>query len=248
MNSISQEQVLLDMVRLCEKRCEPCYSDFLSEDEVLTAQNILKHHACENYFFWGGFRNAKRVMLCVYPDEYSKPETSNFPLCRMNLKYRKNANLTHRDFLGSLMGAGIKRNAVGDIIISENSASFFVKKELESYVRSQIEKVGREGVEFCNDIIDLNTVVQQFKEKSGTVSSLRLDAVISECTGLSRSKTQQIIKSGCAMVNAVTICDCDHRIEDNDKISVRGHGKFIICFDGGMSKKNKYKINIKKYI
>lgn len=236
-----------DLIRLCERRYAPCYSDFLSENEALMAQRALQTSGCTQYIMWGGYEEAQRVMLCVYP-EFCEPEKTEFPLETLSLSFRKSAKLTHRDFLGSLMGTGIRREAIGDIVIAEGAATFFVKSELAPYIRAQIDKVGREGVEFTENGVDLSSIKQSFEESARTVTSPRVDAIVGECTGLSRAKAQQLVRSGLVCVNARQIVDTDHRIEDSDKLSVRGYGKFIIRFDGSLSKKGKYRITVLKYL
>lgn len=236
-----------NLVRLCEKRSAPCFSDFLSENEQLISQRTLgTPYGCE-YAFFGGYGAAQRKMLCVYPS-YCEISDSDYPLTQLNLKFRKTAALTHRDFLGALMALGLKREAVGDIVIEEGRATFFVKSELAPYVTSQLEKVGREGAAFTSDGADLSSITQKFDEKTAAVSSLRLDAIVGECTGLSRSKAQQSVKSGLVAADAQIIYDTDHRVSDGAKISVRGFGKYIVHFDGSMSKKGKYRIIILKYL
>lgn len=235
-----------DLERLSERRYEPCYSDFLSESEQFIARRELDFSGRRDFMMWGGYEEAQRAVLCVYP-EYSRPQTEDFPFEAVNLSFRRSSSLTHRDFLGALMSIGIKREAVGDIVIGEGVATFFLKKELLPYVSGQIEKIGREGVTFCGKGVDLDAVSQQYEEKSGTVSSLRLDAVICECANLSRSKAQQAVRSGLAAVNSRLVFDSDHKIGDGDKISLRGFGKFIVRCDGSLSKKGKYRITVLKY-
>ena len=236
-----------DLVRLSERRYEPCYSDFLSESEQTIVLSELKAQGCETYLMWGGYENAQRVMLCVYP-MYCQPDERDFPFTALNLRFRTGAKLTHRDFLGSLMALGLKRAAIGDIVIGEGLCTFFVKTELQSYVTGQIEKVGREGVTFVDSGVDLSLSAQRFSDKACTVTSLRTDIIVGECAALSRSKSQQTIKSGAVSVNARLVYDPDAKINDGDKVSIRGSGKFIVHFDGSMSKKGKYKIIISKYL
>ena len=238
--------MVADLIRLSQHRYEPCYSDFLSESEQLIAQRELASAGERDFELWGGFENAQRAVLCVYP-EFGQPSHGDFPFTALHLRFRKQAALSHRDFLGALMSLGIKREAIGDIVISEGAATFFVKNELAPYVTGQIEKVGREGVTFSETGVDLDAVSQQFEQRSCTVSSLRLDAVLSECTNQSRSKAQQAVKSGLTAVNAQLVYDADYRISDGDKISARGFGKFIIRSDGSLSKKGKFRITILKY-
>ena len=112
----------------------------------------------------------------------------------------------------------------------------------------QIEKVGREGVSFVDSGVDLSLSAQRFADKACTVTSLRTDIIVGECAALSRSKAQQTIKNGAVSVNARLVYDPDAKINDGDKVSIRGSGKFIVHFDGSMSKKGKYKIIISKYL
>ena len=251
MNSLEDERriaaAVSNLIRLSQRRYEPCFSDFLSDSEQMMAQRELIVQSAEGYSFWGGFEGAQRAMLCVYP-EYCEPQRSAYPIDALHLKFRKSASLTHRDFLGALMALGLKREALGDIVITEGMAPFFIKSELAPYVRGQLEKVGREGVTFSEKGVDLSTVTQKFEEKSCTVSSLRVDAIVCECTGLSRGKAQAAVKSGIVSLNALPVLDADRRVESGDKISVRGFGKFIVSFDGSMSKKSKYRITVSKYL
>lgn len=234
-----------DLVDLSEKHYKPYYSDFLNEREISLAVDALKKYGVADYLLWGGYENADRVMLCVYPP-YMCPEYSEFPFECINLKYRKTDKLTHRDFLGSLMSFGIKREVLGDIVVGEGIASFFIKSELSQYVKSQIGKVGRVGVSLTDETVDFKGISQAFEERETTVSSLRIDSIVSCAAKLSRSKAQQIIASGLVAKNFKIISDADSKVSSGDKISIRGYGKFIVAFDGLLSKKGKYRILISK--
>ena len=237
---------IADMTVLADKRCKTCYSDFLDEHSLSIALEVLKSRGITDYMLWGGYENAERVMLAVYP-EFLKPDVGEFPIDCIGMKFRKNDELSHRDFLGSLMALGLKREAVGDIVIGQGIAAVFIKAELSPYVRSQISKIGRVGIEFTENTPDLSFKTFEFDEYVRTVSSLRADAVVSVCTGLSRAKAQKAVESGLVTVNGSIVYDADRKIQDKDKISVRGSGKFIIESDGAVSKKGRNILNIKKF-
>lgn len=234
-----------DLANLSQKHYKPYYSEFLNEREASLAVDTLNKYGVEDYLLWGGYENADRVMLCVYPP-YMCPEYSDFPFECINLKYRKTDKLTHRDFLGSLMSLGIKREVLGDIVVGEGIASFFLKSELSQYVKAQIGKIGRVGVSFTDKTVDFEGVSQSFEDREATVSSLRIDSIVGSAAKLSRAKAQQMIKSGLVAKNFKIISDTDDRVSSGDKISVRGYGKFTITFDGVLSKKGKYRILISK--
>lgn len=250
-NSLSDEEKQLvlhitDLIDLSDRHYKPYYSDFLNERQARLAQDVMIKNGISDYFFWGGYEGATRVMLCVYP-QYMKPENSDFPMSCVNLKFRTIDELSHRDFLGSLMALGIKRDVIGDIVVGEGIASFFVKSDLEQYVKTQIRKIGRVGVTFVDYTADFEASVQNFEERECTVSSLRIDSVVGAMTKLSRSKAQQAVTSGLVARNFEVIYNTDCKICSGDKISVRGYGKFIVQFDGSMSKKGKYRISIKQF-
>ncbi len=250
MNALNEDEKKLvlhirDLMSLSEKHYKPYYSYFLNEREASAAVDEMKRSGCDNYILWGGYENAERVMFCVYPP-YLQPEFSDFPFECVNFKYRKTDKLTHRDFLGSLMALGIKREVLGDIVVGEGIASVFVRSEIVPYVRTQIRKIGRVGIEFTEDRIDFGSISQSFEEREAVVSSLRIDSIVGCAAKLSRSKSQQLIKAGLAAVNFKTVIDPDLKVTSGDKLSVRGYGKFIVTFDGLMSKKGKYRIVINK--
>ena len=234
-----------DLVELSQKHYRPYYSDFLNEREVSIALDALKKYGASDYLLWGGYENAERVMLCVYPP-YMRPEYSEFPFECISMKYRKADILTHRDFLGSLMSLGIKREVLGDIVVGEGIAYFFIKSELSQYVKAQIGKVGRVGVSLTDETADFESVSQSFEDRETTVSSLRIDSIVSSAAKLGRAKAQQLITSGLVAINFKIVGDTDIRVSSGDKISVRGYGKFVVTFDGALSKKGKYRILISK--
>lgn len=235
-----------DLISLSEKHFKPYYSYFLNERQAELAQSVAAAGWAVSFFLWGGYDGASRVMLCVYP-EYMQPEKEDFPFVCLNVKFRKADELSHRDFLGSLMALGIKRETLGDIIVAEGKASFFVKSDMEQYIRSQIKKIGRVGVVFCDEAVDFAAVSQSFEERECVVSSLRIDSVVGAALKTSRTKAQQIIVSGLAARNFDITYNTDCKVCSGDKISVRGYGKFIVQFDGSVSKKGKYRILLKKF-
>lgn len=242
------EVMVKELCRLCEKRYEVCVSDFLSEGQQAYAKTALMNEAGgQGFLFCGGYDNAERRVLAVYP-EYGCINESELPITPLHVKFRRESAITHRDVLGSLMGLGIKREKIGDILIDEGRATFFVRSELANYVTAQLEKIGREGAVFCSEGVDLERAAPKFSVKNATASSIRLDVIVCECANVSRSKAQAAVKSGTVFVNSLPALKCDMKISSGDKISIRGSGKYIVEFSGELSKKGKFKITISKFI
>ena len=80
-----------------------------------------------------------------------------------------------------------------------------------------------------------------------TVSSARLDSVVSAVLSLSREKSAEQIRQGRVFVNSAETDNVSRILREGDKISVRGYGKFLLEGFSGLTKKGRLKINIKKY-
>jgi RNA-binding protein YlmH len=232
-----------DAARLCSLRHKPCFVGFLNEREQFLVDNHLSHS--DVYItFYGGYENAARTVMCASEYETAFDE---FPIEAIYFTYKKFDKLTHRDFLGSLMGLGIERSCVGDIIVSDGCAVCFVKSEIAEYVKSQVFKIGRTGVRIAdkNDCeIDFE---QHFEELSLIVSSMRLDVVVASITGLSREKTAGTILSGKISVNYTENKNVSYTLKENDVLTIRGKGKYIIKGQSGLTKKGRLKINAVNY-
>ena len=105
-----------DAARLSGVRRRPCYIGFLDDGERAEAEVILRGGAYASYGrrFYGGYEEAERVMLGLSAEGPPEPET--FPLTALLFRYRREASITHRDVLGSLLSCGVRRDKLGDIL------------------------------------------------------------------------------------------------------------------------------------
>lgn len=230
---------IFDMAIQSEKYSAPVYGDFLSENSISELSRRTQHLPLQPVLF-GGFDGAERQMVAFIP-EY---EEASFPISALRLTSPRLKGLTHRDFLGSILGLGIKREKCGDIIINGECAYILLADEIASYAQNSLTKVGREGVKA--QIVPLSEVEvpeKSFKPVTGTVSSLRLDAVISLFCGKGRSKSCDLISGGMVFVNGICSQKCDMRLSDGDIISLRGKGKATLHV-GGTSKKDRIFITL----
>ncbi|MBQ5317668.1 MAG: RNA-binding protein [Oscillospiraceae bacterium] len=236
---------ILDMIEICERSYQPKFSFFLDERQVILAENVMQEQHCEHYSFSGGYDNASRKVLGVFPAYWEDKE--NYPISILSIKYRESDKLTHRDFLGVFMSRQIKRNMLGDIVVGKGEATVFVYKTVKDMLLSEISKIGSVGVKITEiDNADIKAE-QSFIEKIGTVSSLRLDSVVSVASGLSREKSASLIKGGnvTVMYNVVEVPS--YQMSVGETFSVRGSGKFILFSVNGKTKKDRIHITVKKY-
>lgn len=238
---------IADLLSIGSKTDIPKFSGFLTEREQLLAK-VQSDIAKTECFFWGGHGEAVRRMFCS-----QKADPEDFPLeavtffCRSSYARSDKDMLSHRDFLGALMSLGIKRDQIGDIAAAEEGAVVFASQNVLPLILGEISKVGRIGVRSERGI-KISLPQQKFEEISLTVSSLRIDALISGVCSLSRDKAASLIKSGGSVVNGIEISSSSANLEEGDVFSVKGYGKFVFSDLGCLTKKGKTRITIKKYI
>ena len=230
---------IFDMAEKADKYGYGIYGDFLSENSIAELLSRKSFLPMEPLFF-GGFDGAERQMIAFIP-EYEEP---HFPIKALKLTSPMLKTLTHRDYLGSVLGLGIKREKCGDIIIGEEETYVILSEDILSYCLSNLSKIGRVGVKTQEvTLSQIKLPEREFREVSGTVSSLRLDSVTSLFCGKGRSKASELILGGLVFVNGICAVKNDLHLKDGDVISVRGKGKATLSV-GGTSKKDRIFITL----
>ena len=236
-----------DWVYAAENKYVNNFSFFLNEKQIALCERFFASQKFQHFCFWGGYENAKRKILCVH-SEFGEINNDSFPLTPLIFRYRKVDNLTHRDFLGSFMALNVARQTIGDIITGEGETQVFVYKKVSPIIIDEILKIGRTGVSVSEGVIDNIGDNQDFKEICGTVSSLRIDCILSLVLRLSREKIKTLISTKGVNVNYMSVNKADYQLKQNDVFSVRGYGKFVFESVDGITKKDRYHITVKKYI
>lgn len=233
-----------DLITLTKNTDKPHFLGFLSEEEAAICLNALKKYS-KNILVFGGYEAAERKFLAAIPDWCSNPQ---FPIKAITIKYNSAYKLTHRDFLGSLMALQIKREAVGDILIDEGRAVVFLREEILDFVSDNLKKIGRVGVRIEQGIKGSLPNKDTFKSFSDTVSSMRLDCVVTSICSVSRNKAIELINSQKVLVNSLSTLKATKTVSDNDTISVRGYGKFYITSSNETTKKARIILKYNKYV
>ena len=155
----------------------------------------------------------------------------------------------HRDFLGALMGAGIAREAVGDICVGSGSCDFFVTAEIAPYLLQNFTSAGRTKLRLEQvPLREAQIPEPEVKEIRDTVASLRLDSVISSGFRIGRSLAAQYITTGKAAVDGLPVEKPDRPVPEGAKISVRGLGKIRLTQINGKTKKDRISVVIHRYV
>lgn len=222
----------------------PKFLGFLTAEEVGVAESFLKNKA--DYMIFGGYEEADRVYLCV-TDGLQSVSFDAFPITAVTFRFRECDILTHRDFLGSLMAKGIKRDKVGDILVEKGRAVVFLNKDIASFVLSQTDRIGRVGVS-AEQGFSLPLPQISIKEsRSVTVASMRVDAVVAALINSSRSRAEELIKDGFVAINSAVCQKATRQIIAGDKVTVRGYGKFTVIEQSGITKKGRTVVLTEKY-
>lgn len=250
----SEEEKLLikkaeDKQKQCYLKGNSTYTGFLNEREQDILMREIKECEGVRMVFYGGYSDAERRVL-VFLAEYDEIEYDP-PVKAIRAAYYKEYDLSHRDFLGSLMGSGIKRESVGDIIVNkdEHYADIVFKKEIEGFMLREFITAGRATLRI--DEIPLSTLDMTEKKTetiTDTVASARIDAVVASGFGMSREKASVLIKSGKVFLDRRLVTDCDKQVDDGSLVNAQGMGKFRVYIPGNLSKKGRMFLKIEKYV
>ena len=238
---------ILDWVNIANEKYIEKFSFFLDCRQSKIAKQVIDSLRFDNYKFFGGYDDAHRLVLGVFPP-YTEINDSDFPVKGLTFTYRKCDILTHRDVLGSLMSLNISRECIGDIIISEGKTIVFAVDKILPLILENVHKIARIGVkaEVGFDLSDVS-LEQKFTEICGTVASLRADCVIALAINKSREKASALIKSNGIYIDYEEVFSPSAEMCEGIGFSIRGHGKFLLSSVNGLSRKNRLHITIKKY-
>lgn len=256
MDSREEEIILSHLEDLAEKSDtlgKYIFSDFLAPEQV---QEALSMPVVRNapYLLWGGVDSCERKLFCFGNAETTGCEPT-FPiaLIRVQPAMEKFAQqLSHRDFLGAVMNLGVKRQVVGDIFVSGNSAYIFFKEQIASFIIENLVKVKNTQVK-C-ELLDINSAegLEELMPKTQNAvyssASERLDGIIAAVYKLSRGAAVELIKGGLVQINHRFSCDTAAVLKAGDLISVRGKGRFIYRGCLGQSKKGRLRIAAEMYV
>ncbi|MBO8162282.1 MAG: hypothetical protein H0Z34_01020 [Brevibacillus sp.] len=219
----------LEMLLLAEQRQTMRLTDFLDPRQLFILQSLTSQVSDVRVEGYGGYEGAERVRALIHPG-YIVPEPDDFKLTLAEIKGdQRFVKLSHRDVLGALLHIGLKREKFGDILMDDEGCQIIVASEVFPYVRMQVTQIHRIPVELVSvEWERLRLPVQKRREKSFTVASPRLDAVIGEVFRLSRSKALIPVRAGRAKVNWKVVDDPAHLLQPGDVVSLSGFGRFEV--------------------
>ena len=250
--SSGEERLLLgrvwDKYEQCRLKNVPAATAFLSPQEQAAARRLLQAiGVSEGFLFFGGYEGAERCQLHFLPEWAWEAEEGCVRLIRCT--WHQSGEVTHRDLLGSLMGMGVTRESIGDILVSDGSADVLVTGGVAEFLLQSWQSAGR--VHLHTEEVPLEHIhipVAKTKTIRDTVSSLRLDSVVSSGFSISRGKAAEAIEGGRVQLNWAPCLKSAAEVAQGDTISLRGLGKCTVDEVGNQTKKGRIFVSIKRYL
>lgn len=243
---------VLDKLELARDRGVPSHTGFLSPHERAVVEGLIRAEGWPRHLFFGGFADAERTVCAFLPDWLEEEDwlagQEYDPIRAIRCTWT-GGSLTHRDFLGSILGLGLDREKVGDLLVGDGVCDVLVLEEVADFLLLHLEQAGR--VHLKVSAISLEMVSPppvQVRTIRDTVSSLRLDAVASSGFSISRGKAADLISSGKVQLNHQECLKPDRPVNEGDTLSCRGFGKCVVKEVGGPSKKGRIMIVLERYV
>ena len=263
-----------DLIQRCGRQDIPVCSEFLDarQQSILRRQFGTKQGDV-TIVYSGGHREADRVVMMCLPyymtgqdhiDEGEKriaqsdlaqdAEFSDMFMTAIRATVPKNSqaskngrSLSHGDYLGALMGLGIRRSVIGDILVGENGADIIVLREMAEYLLQNLTGAGRARISTEEIALsELKIPEKEYKEFEDTVASLRLDAVLASAFRISRGKAAEAIKQGLVFVNHLEAARPDMNVDEGAILVIRHLGRAELKEIGKRTRKDRIRITISK--
>ena len=237
---------LFNSIEAAQKYYKPVFTNFLSLHEQALAQAACQQVPELYTRFFGGYSGAERKMASLSLYEWAE----QYPIRYLEISSKKGfGGLSHRDFLGSIMALGVRRETIGDILILDNIAVAICEPVMGQYLSEHLKKIGKLGVS-CK-LFEEYTVVappKKVEEICGTVASLRLDSVIALGFHISRSESLKCVCAGKVMLNFMEASSPAKELNEGDIISVHGFGRIQLVQIGKLTKKGRQAVVINKFV
>lgn len=243
----NQMRRILDKAEIVSRNYETEHTDFLDPYQIRLAESILNRFDIGHYAE-GGAEQSERKTVVMFPDYLSKDDIEN-PVTAIKIEGSFKFNeVSHKDYLGAIMGIGIKREKIGDIYVGSHSATVIVQRDILDYIIANLERIGKERVKIVEiPLSDIVVPETEYEEKTVVASSNRLDLIISEAYGISRAKSKSLVSSEMVKVNWAPVLEPSFKLSIRDLVSVRKMGRFILEQSMGTTKKEKERLKIKLY-
>jgi Uncharacterized conserved protein, contains S4-like domain len=225
------------------------FTGFLSAAELDIYYQMEHELSYASAVLFGGTNDCERVMLrfgsealCGYEESFPIACVAIVPLLE-----KFGEVLSHRDYLGALMNLGIERSTLGDIIIEGKHAFLFCTEQMAPYILENLDKIKHTNVQ-CSLAKEIpKSTVVQVERKIVQVGAMRADSIIAKVYHLSRSESLNLFRTKKVFVNGRQTENNSGSLKPEDKVTVRGYGRFCCVNIVGESKKGKLNVEVDVY-
>lgn len=237
-----------ELCRVAMSRGIPRYTGFLSDREQALARAACNKAGCSCIRFWGGYEGAERQVLCIEPPDAWQEE----PLAYLQLTAYGDKAPTHRDYLGSILGLGLDRACLGDLLQDPQDEHVFyavVTADKQEFIDAELTGAGHCTVHTaCVDTLPPHLLAGPERTlQEATVPSLRADAVLAVMMHTSRNRAAEYIAAGRVEINHLPLKAAHETAYAEDIFTVRGVGRFKLAAIGGKSRKDRLFISFYQY-
>ncbi len=232
-------------------------SAFLSPRELKYANELLCRSGAA-FFCFGGYDEAERKRVYILPEYIDNVKSAwelceleyDIEICALDIKGSGFERLSHRDIMGSLLGLGIERSVVGDIVtLNDAEAVTFCDNAIASFLCEYWQKAGRDKIKVSLRRLSRDFVsCRKYAPISDTVASPRLDSVVASLCSCSREKAKEMVLSSLVELDYETDERPDTEVKNGNLVSVRGYGKFRIISLDGLTKKGRCRLVGEKFL
>ena len=241
---------LEELARKSYNNSQYLFTGFLSMAELDIYFRMERELSYAPITLFGGTNDCERMMirfgdeqLCGYVEEFPIECIEITPLIE---KFAE--KLTHRDYLGALMNLGIERSTLGDIIIDGKTAYLFCTQKMAEYIIDNVDKIRHTSVRCAYAKNIPSTTVLELERKNVQVSAARADSVIAKIYNMSRSESVNMFRAKKVFINGRLNENNSAQLKPDDKVTVRGFGRFKYIGVSHETRKGKLNIEVDLYV
>lgn len=225
-------------------------TDFLDPRQAFIVSTLANRQPDVRIRLDGGCGHAERKRALIAPDYRNlDDEDMGIVVLSIRLEDKKADSLDHGDYLGAVLGLGVKRDKIGDIHVHPDGAHVLIASEIAEYIRLNLQQAHR--IHVLTETLPLSQLritEEQLEHMSLSVASLRLDGIVSDVYHMSRAKVMPPIKAGRCKVNWKPEEDPGAALKEGDVVSLQGFGRFKVLQVEGVTKKGRIRVKVGKYV
>ncbi|RED65796.1 RNA-binding protein [Cohnella lupini] len=239
-----------EWVERAAERHETKRTDFLDPRQAHILFTLANRHPDAQVVLGGGSSQAERQRAIIAPDYRSlDDEDMGISVLDITSDDKRISDLDHGDYLGALLGLGIKRDKIGDLHVSEEGCHALIADDIGGFLIGHMKQAHRVDVTVSvRPLSELREVVSVVEEQTLSVASMRLDGVASDVFRLSRTKILAPIKAGRCRVSWKPVEDPSFQLKEGDIVSMKGFGRFKVLEVEGVSKSGRIRVRIGKFV